>query len=161
MLKIALCVFLSFSISGCLTTFDPIRNNSGDNEKNIQHKYMDIVTNKSIYSQSKNESIIVTAINISNQNLYYWWPSFFASLQIRKGNTWVDLGTWYDIIALAPAKLSIAPGDTVHVPVLNSNEWIIKDLGKYRISLEIFNDPNLKQLISIKYRVSNIFEIIN
>jgi len=122
---------------------------------------MDIVTNKSIYSQSTNESIIVTAINISNQNLYYWWPSFFASLQIRKGNTWVDLGAWYNIIAIPPGKLSIAPGDTVHVPVLNSNEEIIKDLGEYRISLEIFKEPNLTQLLSTKYRVSNIFEIIN
>lgn len=133
------------------------------NESNIQEsrsKFVEISTDKIIYPHSHRERINITAVNISEQTLFYLSPSINATLQRYEAGQWIELGPWYDVIAIVPRKISVSPGDKIPVTPLTSDDAVFKRLGDYRICLNFYTDQNTKQSLPLNDRVSNSFKII-
>ena len=146
-------ILSAFILSGC-----QLRNES--DKTNISQKYFRIRTDKEVYSRTRTEKITVTAINISHQDLYYLSPSINASLQRLKSGDWVDIGPWYDVIAIVPSKKSASPGDEISIPPLPSDDERLRKTGQYRICLNLFTNPDATQSLNLEERVSNTFEIV-
>ena len=123
-------------------------------------KYLRIRTDKEVYHRSTIEKITITAINNSEQDLYYLSPAINATLQRLEGNDWVDMGPWYDIIAIVPHKKSASPEDEIPIPPLPSDDKHMVKTGQYRICLNLFTNPDATQSLNMEDKVSNTFEMV-
>ena len=149
---ILICVLAIYCLTGCQ------KNSSTDALPNSED-YLKLETDKNSYSYSANENINIIAVNISDQNLYYLSPSFFASVQKHVGNEWTDLGSWYTIIGIPPIITTVSPSDTIPIIYIPSDFEFFKDFGEFRIHVEIYEDYGLNNLVPIEDRVSNTFMI--
>ena len=147
-------ILFTFILWGC-----PLKKET--DKTDTAQKYFRIRTDKKVYSRTGKEKITITAINISHQDLYYLSPGINATLQRLKSGDWIDLGPWYDIIAIVPRKKSASPGDEIPIPSLPSDDEHLKKSGQYRICLNLFTNPDVTQSLDVEDRVSNTFEIVD
>jgi hypothetical protein len=146
-------ILFTFILWGC-----PLKKET--DKTDTSQKYLRIRTNKDVYNRKGKEKITITAINISHQNLYYLSPGINASLQKLESGDWVDLGPWYDIIAIVPRKKTASPGDEIPIPPLPSGFERLKKTGQYRICLNLFTNPDATQSLNMEDKVSNTFEMV-
>ena len=124
-------------------------------------KPVQIKTEKQVYHNSAQETIRFTALNASQQTLFYLSPAVNVTLQRFEDGEWKDLGPWYAVIAVVPEKTALPPGAEFPVIPLISNHELVKTPGKYRICLNMFTDHEVQNSLQLENRVSNTFEIIH
>lgn len=138
-------------ISGC--------QNHNEQGESMTRNLVNINSNKSSFSRSVAEPISFVVVNINDKSIFYLDPDQQSILERYEKEEWKNLGSWFNSIAIVPVVKEAKPGDKIHIPRIMSNSEYLNIPGKYRIKTSIYLDKNLKILMPLSERVSNIFEI--
>ena len=140
----------------CTSTADPVGPRPSDSSTGLA---LEVLTDKPRYFASIDSRVEVHLTNVGSVPVYTSAPSYFLRLDRWTGTAWQDAGVWYLLLAITPSLLTIAPGDSSR-SFLELVSPVISTPGRYRFRYDLYEDPQLKNVLPLTFRVSNPFEVI-
>jgi hypothetical protein len=112
-------------------------------------------TDKSMYSKSADEAVIVTLVNQGSTPIHVLMGDY-VYIEQASDNGWLYKGPWFFADGYGPS-FPVAPGDTLGALPMGLD--YIARAGTYRVVYQVSLDPQMRTLLPKEIRVSQPFRV--